>query len=77
MTATRPPIGWLPAVAGHQMKFMGLVLLAVMGWLPGLASGAGITWPSNQLLPTFSQPTPVIDTIDVSSASGPEYDLFA
>ncbi len=77
LIAMRPPNSWLPAVAGHQMKFIGLMLLAIMGCLSGLASGAGITWPSNQLLPTFSQPTPVIDTIDVSSASGPEYDLFA
>ena len=60
-----------PALAGSRLKFIGL-LLAIMSWLPGLASGAGITWPSNQLLPTFSRPTPVIDTIDVSSASGPE-----
>lgn len=42
-----------------------------------LAGAQGITWPTNQLLPTFSTPAPVLDCIDVSSATGPENDLFA
>jgi hypothetical protein len=42
-----------------------------------LASAAGLIWPPNQLLPTFSPPAAVLDCIDVSSASNPEIDLFA
>lgn len=41
------------------------------------ASAQGITWPTNQMLPTFSKPAPVLDCIDVSSSTGPEIDLFA
>lgn len=37
---------------------------------------AGLTWPTNQFLPTFSTPS-VLDCIDVSSASGAEQNLFA
>ncbi len=37
---------------------------------------AGLTWPTNQFLPTFSQPV-VLDCIDVSSASGAQQNLFA
>jgi len=50
--------------------------MAVAGLCPGLVSGAGLTWPTNQLLPTFSTPAPVLDCVEVSSASGAENDLF-
>jgi len=53
-----------------------ILLLLLLTWL-NLASGAGINWPANQLLPTFSPPTLVLDCIDVSGASGPQIDLFA
>jgi hypothetical protein len=55
-----------------------LILLAAI-WIgcPVLVRGAGLHWPANQLLPTFSAPVPVLDCIDLSSASGGEVDLFA
>jgi len=55
----------------------GCILLAL--WLSGvnLVCAAGIDWTENQLLPTFSTPAPVLDVIDVSSASNAEADLFA
>ena len=43
----------------------------------GVARADGITWPDNQLLPTFSTPATNLDCIDVSSASAAEIDLFA
>ena len=43
----------------------------------GVAHAAGLNWPTNQLMPTFSAPAPVLDCIDVSSATGPQIDLFA
>ena len=41
------------------------------------ARGAGLSWPTNQFLPTFSTPATPIDCIDISSATGAEQDLFA
>src|SRR6266481_4305443 len=38
--------------------------------------GAGLDWPSNRFLPTFSTPASNIDVIDISSASGSQVDLF-
>jgi hypothetical protein len=40
------------------------------------AHATGLTWPTNQFLPTFSAPAPVLDCIDLSSASSAEQDLF-
>lgn len=40
------------------------------------ARAEGIHWPDHHLLPAFSSPAPMIDCIDVSSASGAEIDLF-
>lgn len=42
-----------------------------------LTRAAGINWPANQLLPTFSPPAATIDCIDVSSSTAAEIDLFA
>src|SRR5882672_7463196 len=42
-----------------------------------LARAQGISWPTNQLLPTFSAPAAIIDCIDVSSATPAEIDLFS
>src|SRR5580692_4100392 len=42
-----------------------------------LSRGEGLTWPTNQLLPTFSKPAAVLDCIDVSSSTRPEINLFA
>ncbi len=53
------------------------IFLALLGTSLGSAFGAGLNWPTNQLLPTFSAPAPVLDVIDVSSASAAEIDLFA
>jgi len=59
-------------------KFAGLLLLtAFAGGFSKLVQATGISWPANQLLPTFSAPTQLIDCIDVSGASGPQIDLFA
>lgn len=41
------------------------------------AHGSGLVWPTNRFLPAFSTPAPVLDCIDISSASGAEQDLFA
>src|SRR5579863_1200833 len=41
------------------------------------ARGSGLNWPTNQLLPVFSSPAPVIYCIDISSATGAQQDLFA
>ena len=65
-----------PTAACNHTKCIGVVLMAVIVLFPRLVSGTGLIWPSNQLLPTFSTPAPVIDCIDISSASGPEIDLF-
>jgi hypothetical protein len=58
------------------------ILARILLWSLGgcLASpvthGAGIDWPADRLLPSFSQPASVIDCIDITSASGAEVDLF-
>lgn len=53
-----------------------LAVAVVIGCLKPVR-GAGLNWPANQLLPTFSTPVAVLDCIDVSSASSAEIDLFA
>lgn len=59
-----------------RAQFAGLVCM--LAWLgAGPVRGDGLTWPAGQLLPTFSTPAPVLDCIDVSSASDPEADLFS
>jgi hypothetical protein len=73
---TRRQNGCDPTAAGNPAKLLGLGLMAVVVFFSELASGAGLIWPSNQLLPTFSAPAPVLDCIDVSSASSAEIDLF-
>ncbi len=52
--------------------------IIVLGFLLSLclSHAAGLNWPTNQLLPAFSAPAPVLDCIDVSSATGPQIDLF-
>ena len=52
------------------------LLISTMLFSAILVQAQGINWPTNQLLPTFSAPAPVLDCIDVSSASGAEIDLF-
>ena len=55
-----------------KLRILALLLMSALEtW------ASGLNWPANQLLPAFSAPAPVIDCIDVSSASGPEIDLFA
>jgi len=55
-----------------------LVLLAAIGLRgPALIAGAGLNWPDDQLLPTFSATVSNLDCIDLRSASGAEIDLFA
>src|ERR1700722_3078244 len=55
---------------------IGVSILLLMGCLR-VASAQGLMWPTNQMLPTFSRPAPVLDSIDTSSSSNPEIDLFA
>ncbi|HEX3628307.1 MAG TPA: GxGYxYP domain-containing protein [Verrucomicrobiae bacterium] len=58
-------------------NFISAVVL-VFALMPGLpAAATGISWPTNQMLPTFSGPAPVLDCIDISSSSGAEVDLFS
>jgi hypothetical protein len=63
--------------AGKPVRLVGLILLAGAVLWPKTGCGQELDWPDNRLLPTFSTPAPVIDCIDVSSASGAEIDLFA
>lgn len=56
-----------------KIRLLGLAVLFCLN----LAGAAGLIWPANQLLPTFSPPAAVLDCIDVSSASNAEIDLFA
>lgn len=55
-----------------------MVLIALLLWtFVGSAAGAtGLTWPTNQLLPGFPAPAPVLDCIDMSSSSSAEQDMF-
>ncbi|HTV40340.1 MAG TPA: LamG-like jellyroll fold domain-containing protein [Candidatus Sulfotelmatobacter sp.] len=55
--------------------FLALLLLFALRTSP--VHGQGLTWPTNQMLPTFSKPASVLDAIDVSTDTGPEIDLFA
>ncbi len=53
-----------------------VLLLPLIG-AASFACAAGLTWPTNQFLPTFSTPATNIDCIDISSATGAQQDLFA
>ena len=62
----------------RSLKIPRLMITIIVGMLcSNPARGSGLIWPDNQLLPTFPAPAPVIDCIDVSSATGAEQDLFA
>src|SRR6266404_295468 len=63
----------------NQFSFRGInSILASALWLSVAvgAWGAGLDWPSDRFLPTFSTPASNIDCIDISSASGAQVDLF-
>jgi hypothetical protein len=53
------------------------LLLLAATVAPAWVYADGLTWPTNQLLPSFSTPAAVLDCIDISSASAAEQDLFA
>jgi alpha-tubulin suppressor-like RCC1 family protein len=53
------------------------ISILTLMFCPSLLQAQGLIWPTNQLLPTFSTPAPVLDCIDISAASNPEIDLFA
>jgi hypothetical protein len=54
-----------------------LALLTALGLDGAVSAGAaGLDWPAGRLLPAFSTPAPVLDCVDLSSASGAEIDLF-
>jgi GxGYxY sequence motif in domain of unknown function N-terminal len=67
----------LRAVTAQRAVPTTLALFLLFTLCTGLARGEGLTWPANQLLPTFSKPADVLDCIDISSSTGPEIDLFA
>src|ERR1700678_254781 len=61
----------------NHTRFSILILLDAIGVSgPILVRGAGLNWPANQLLPTFSTPAPVLDCIDITSVRNAEADLF-
>ena len=62
-------------VIGRRLGVL-ILFLAISVTEPMLVRGAGLDWPSNQLLATASAPAPVLDCIDLGSASGGEVDLF-
>ena len=62
-------------VQARNGRFISLVLIFALSI--SFAQGQGLTWPTNQMLPTFSKPAAVLDAIDISSNTGPEIDLFA
>src|SRR5215469_11305979 len=55
----------------------GTALILLFALCTQFVRGEGLTWPANQMLPTFSKPASVLDCIDVSSCTGAEVDLFA
>jgi hypothetical protein len=63
--------------ATNPAGLLGLILASMMVLSPTLVHGTGINWPTNQLLPSFSAPAPVLDLVDTSSSSGDEVNLFA
>ncbi len=50
--------------------------LSLLLLLPHSSRAAGLIWPANQLLPTFSTPAATVDCIDLTSLTGDEADLF-
>jgi len=61
-----------------QSRLLRTTLSWLLLWITiQCARGSGLNWPTNQLLPAFSAPAPVVYCIDVSSASGAQQDLFA
>jgi hypothetical protein len=59
-----------------RRSYPGIMILGTIICLISSRSFGGLTWPTNQFLPTFSAPT-ILECIDVSSASGAEQNLFA
>jgi len=60
----------------HLTLLIRRLLITGLVWCSTLVWATGLNWPANQLLPTFSTPVPVLDCIDLSSASAAEIDLF-
>jgi hypothetical protein len=64
----------------NQRRFGILILLAGLAvCCPIFADvvAGEVKWPAGQLLPTFPTPAPILDCIDLASASSTEADLFA
>lgn len=53
------------------------LLLSISALIPWPSQAAGLIWPTNQLLPTFSVPAATVDCISLDGLSGDEADLFA
>ena len=51
--------------------------MAISFFIVVSVQGSGITWPANQLMPTFATPAAVLDAVDISSSSGADIDLFS
>ncbi len=59
-----------------RCRLLGCCLLTFfLSLVPALAQG--ISWPTNQLLPTFAPAAGLIEVIDLDSRTGDEADLFA
>ncbi|MGH7943142.1 MAG: hypothetical protein ACREFR_18945, partial [Limisphaerales bacterium] len=70
----RPPRARVLARGGCGIT--GLLILLSSSCIV-IARGQGLTWPANQMFPTFSKPAAVLDCIDISFSSDPEIALFA
>ena len=70
-------VGGVRKTTINSARVFGLTHMAAIVLSSTLAHGTGLDWPTNQLLPSFSTPAPVLDAIDISSSSGAEVDMFA
>jgi len=64
------------AQTARSFLIVSLGLWTIEFFQPRQASAAGINWPTNRLLPSFSAPVAVPDCIDVTSVTSAESDLF-
>jgi hypothetical protein len=54
-----------------------VALFVIVATFPAIVRADGIRWPDARLLPAFSEPAPVLDCVDLSSAVRGEADLLA
>jgi hypothetical protein len=66
----------LPEMGSPRFNVHCLLLMTVALVAPVSALAQGLDWPTNQFLPAFATPAPVLDCIDVSSVGAAQHDLF-